>query len=131
MALTKEDKAKVVLEYGKGEKNTGSTETQIALLTERINGLQDHFKAHKKDTNSRRGLLQARRPAQAPPQVSAEDRPPRIPRPHREAKHPQVTHIPALYGPRATCPSAGVTRGSGSPTREARAHFEFGPFVHG
>lgn len=57
MALTKEDKAKVVLEYGKGEKNTGSTETQIALLTERINGLQDHFKAHKKDTNSRRGLL--------------------------------------------------------------------------
>jgi small subunit ribosomal protein S15 len=57
MALTKEDKARVVLEYGKGEKNTGSTETQIALLTERINGLTDHFKEHKKDTNSRRGLL--------------------------------------------------------------------------
>jgi small subunit ribosomal protein S15 len=57
MALTKDDKARVVLEYGKGEKNTGAAETQIALLTERINGLQDHFKAHKKDTNSRRGLL--------------------------------------------------------------------------
>lgn len=57
MALTKEDKARVVLEYGKNEKNTGSTETQIALLTERINGLTDHFKINKKDTNSRRGLL--------------------------------------------------------------------------
>lgn len=57
MALTKEDKARVVLEYGKSEKNTGSTETQVALLTERINGLTDHFKANKKDTNSRRGLL--------------------------------------------------------------------------
>ncbi|HOX49241.1 MAG TPA: 30S ribosomal protein S15 [Spirochaetia bacterium] len=57
MALTKEDKARVVLEYGKSEKNTGSTETQVALLTERINGLTDHFKTNKKDTNSRRGLL--------------------------------------------------------------------------
>mgnify|MGYP001297489248 CR=1 FL=1 len=56
MALTKEDKARVVLEYGKSEKNTGSTETQIALLTERINGLTEHFKVSKKDTNSRRGL---------------------------------------------------------------------------
>jgi small subunit ribosomal protein S15 len=55
MALTKEDKARVVLEYGKSEKNSGATETQIALLTERINGLTEHFKAHKKDTNSRRG----------------------------------------------------------------------------
>jgi len=57
MALTKEDKARVVLEYGQSEKNTGSTETQIALLTERINGLTEHFKVNKKDTNSRRGLL--------------------------------------------------------------------------
>ncbi len=57
MALTKEDKARVVLEYGKSEKNTGATETQIALLTERINGLTEHFKVNKKDTNSRRGLL--------------------------------------------------------------------------
>lgn len=57
MALTKEDKARVVLDYGKGEKNTGATETQIALLTERINGLTEHFKVNKKDTNSRRGLL--------------------------------------------------------------------------
>jgi small subunit ribosomal protein S15 len=46
-----------VLEHGKSEKNTGSTEAQVALLTERIAMLTEHFKVHKKDTNSRRGLL--------------------------------------------------------------------------
>jgi len=56
MALTKEDKARIVQEYGKSEKNTGNTEAQIALLTERINTLTEHFKVNKKDTNSRRGL---------------------------------------------------------------------------
>jgi small subunit ribosomal protein S15 len=57
MALTKEDKARVVLEHGKSEKNTGSTEAQIALLSERIALLTEHFKTNKKDTNSRRGQL--------------------------------------------------------------------------
>ncbi len=57
MGLTKEDKARIVLEHGKSEKNTGSTETQIAIMSERITGLTEHFKTHKKDTNSRRGLL--------------------------------------------------------------------------
>jgi len=57
MALTKEDKARIVLEHGKSEKNTGSTAAQIALLTERISSLTEHFKSHKKDTNSRRGQL--------------------------------------------------------------------------
>lgn len=57
MAMTKEDKARVVLEYGAGEKNTGATEVQVALLTERIQYLTEHFKKYPKDTNSRRGLL--------------------------------------------------------------------------
>jgi small subunit ribosomal protein S15 len=57
MSLTKEDKARVVLDHGKNEKNTGSTETQVALLSERVTMLTEHFKTHKKDTNSRRGLL--------------------------------------------------------------------------
>ena len=57
MALTKEDKAHTVLEYGMNEKNTGAIETQVALLTTRIADLTEHFKIHKKDTNSRRGLL--------------------------------------------------------------------------
>lgn len=55
--VTKEQKANVVKEFGVSEKNTGSTEVQIALTTERINQLTEHFKIHKKDTNGRRGLL--------------------------------------------------------------------------
>ena len=47
----------MVLEYGAGEKNTGTTEVQVALLTERIKYLTEHFKKYPKDTNSRRGLL--------------------------------------------------------------------------
>ena len=43
--------------HGANDKDTGSTEVQVALLTERINGLSEHFKTHKKDHHSRRGLL--------------------------------------------------------------------------
>lgn len=56
--VSKEQKATLVATYGKNEKDSGSTEAQIALITERINQLTEHFKIHKKDTNSRRGLLQ-------------------------------------------------------------------------
>ena len=52
------DRKKVLIEgYRRHESDTGSPEVQIALLTERINGLTDHFKAHSKDHHSRRGLL--------------------------------------------------------------------------
>jgi len=47
----------VIQEYRQHESDTGSPEVQVALLTNRINGLSDHFKAHKKDHHSRRGLL--------------------------------------------------------------------------
>ncbi|NNM55236.1 MAG: 30S ribosomal protein S15 [Spirochaetales bacterium] len=57
MALNKEDKAKIVAEFGGNVGNTGSTEVQVALLTARINYLTEHFKVAKKDHNSRRGLL--------------------------------------------------------------------------
>ena len=50
-------KEKIIKEYGKSEKDTGSTEVQVALLTQRINDLTDHLKAHKKDHHTRRGLL--------------------------------------------------------------------------
>jgi small subunit ribosomal protein S15 len=56
--LTVEDKQKIVAEFGKDAKDTGSAEVQIALLTKRIEDLTDHFKEHKKDHASRRGLLQ-------------------------------------------------------------------------
>ncbi|HLE65688.1 MAG TPA: 30S ribosomal protein S15 [Burkholderiales bacterium] len=50
-------KAQVVKQYQRAANDTGSPEVQIALLTERINGLSEHFKAHVKDFHSRRGLL--------------------------------------------------------------------------
>ncbi len=51
------DKAAVVAQYQRKQGDTGSPEVQVALLTARINGLTDHFKAHTKDHHSRRGLL--------------------------------------------------------------------------
>ncbi len=50
-------KAELVKEFGKFEGDTGSTEVQVAILTERINHLTDHLKTHKKDHHSRLGLL--------------------------------------------------------------------------
>lgn len=55
--LTAEQKAAIVKDYQQTEGDTGSPEVQVALLTHNIQGLQDHFKANKKDHHSRRGLI--------------------------------------------------------------------------
>ncbi|MDD5707345.1 MAG: 30S ribosomal protein S15 [Kiritimatiellae bacterium] len=57
MALSKELKDQVIAKHKKHDKDSGSPEVQIALLTERINSLSNHFKLHAKDHHSRRGLL--------------------------------------------------------------------------
>lgn len=57
MALTKEKKAELVKKFGQNEQDTGSIEVQIAILTEEINTLTEHFKEHAKDHHSKRGLL--------------------------------------------------------------------------
>ena len=57
MALSAEAKAQIVREYQLDASDTGSPEVQVALLTANINSLQEHFKAHKKDHHSRRGLI--------------------------------------------------------------------------
>jgi len=57
MAVTVQEKAKVIAEHQRVRGDTGSPEVQIALLTARINGLNDHFKVNVKDHHSRRGLL--------------------------------------------------------------------------
>jgi small subunit ribosomal protein S15 len=57
MAITLERKQQVVSDYRQHEKDTGSPEIQVALLTDRINELTEHLKYHKKDQASRRGLL--------------------------------------------------------------------------
>ena len=57
MSVSKERKAELAVEFGKSATDTGSPEVQIALLTENINNLTEHFKSHKKDHAGRRGLL--------------------------------------------------------------------------
>ena len=57
MSITKENKKKLINEYSKNEKDTGSAGVQIAVLTERIKNLTEHFKTHNKDNHSKRGLV--------------------------------------------------------------------------
>jgi len=57
VSLTVERKREIVERFGRDERDTGSTEVQVALLTERINELTEHLREHKKDHHSRRGLL--------------------------------------------------------------------------
>jgi small subunit ribosomal protein S15 len=57
MGLAKDVKQEIITKFGSNDKDSGSTEVQIALLTKRIVELTEHFKIHKKDHNSRRGLL--------------------------------------------------------------------------
>ncbi|MBR5060407.1 MAG: 30S ribosomal protein S15 [Clostridia bacterium] len=57
MIMTKERKQEIIKEFGLKEGDTGSPEVQVAILTERINDLNEHLKVHKNDHHSRRGLL--------------------------------------------------------------------------
>ncbi len=57
MALAKEKKKKIIADFRKEKRDTGSVELQVALLTEDINGLAEHFKVHAKDHHSRYGLI--------------------------------------------------------------------------
>ena len=57
MSITTEKRASLVKKFGGDAKNTGSTEAQIAILSERIVNLTEHFKTHGKDNHSRRGLM--------------------------------------------------------------------------
>jgi small subunit ribosomal protein S15 len=57
MSITAERKAELIHDYARGEADTGSAEVQVAILSERIANLTEHFKSHKKDNHSRRGLL--------------------------------------------------------------------------
>lgn len=58
MAVTKDDKAKLIKEFAQKKWDTGSPEVQIAILTTEIENLKDHLKIHKKDNHSRRGIMQ-------------------------------------------------------------------------
>jgi len=58
MAITAEKKTQLIGEFQRNEKDSGSPEVQVSILTERINNLTDHLRSHKHDHHSRRGLLQ-------------------------------------------------------------------------
>ena len=57
MSITKDNKNNIINEFSKNDKDTGSTGVQIAVLTERIKNLTEHFKTHNKDNHSKRGLV--------------------------------------------------------------------------
>lgn len=57
MALSNEKKQEIIKKYARDAKDTGSTEVQVAILTEKINNLTEHLKEHKHDYHSKRGLL--------------------------------------------------------------------------
>ena len=57
MSINRENKTKLINEYSRSEKDTGSPEVQIAILSERISNLTEHFQLHKKDNHSRTGLM--------------------------------------------------------------------------
>jgi small subunit ribosomal protein S15 len=57
MSITAERKQELIKEHGRGSDDTGSPEVQVAILTDRIQTLTEHFKTHRKDNHSRRGLL--------------------------------------------------------------------------
>ena len=57
MSITAERKSELIKEYRRGDSDTGSPEVQVAILTDRIATLTEHFKLHNKDNHSRRGLL--------------------------------------------------------------------------
>ena len=95
MAVTVTDKAKLIADYQRGNGDTGSPEVQIALLTQRINGLTDHFKSNVKDHHSRRGLLRM---------VSRRRKLPRLPEvaQHRQLSRADRPARPAQVGAHAT-----------------------------
>jgi len=57
LSVSKERTAEIIKEFGKNEKDSGSAEVQVAILTERIKNLTEHLKVHKKDNHTRRGLM--------------------------------------------------------------------------
>ena len=57
MSISPERKQELIKEFSQGDGDTGSPDVQVAILSERITNLTDHFKTHKKDNHSRRGLL--------------------------------------------------------------------------
>ena len=90
MSVTVERKLALVKEYATKAGDTGSPEVQVAILTERITDLTEHFKTHVKDNHSRRGLLKARLAAAQPPRLSEVEGRGALQQADRQARHPPL-----------------------------------------
>ncbi len=87
MSITAERKAELMKEFATKEGDTGSPEVQVAILTERINNLTEHFKEHGKDNHSRRGLLKMVASAPVPSGLHAWQKRRALQDPHRASWH--------------------------------------------
>ena len=97
MALTKDRKTGIIGTYKTHDSDTGSPEVQVALLSERINYLTEHFKVHAKDHHSRRGPVEAGRPAPTPARLSQEQGLRSVRRADSTPRHPQVERRHAMH----------------------------------
>ena len=91
MSITAERKTALIKEYATKAGDTGSPEVQVAILTERINNLTEHFKTHVKDNHSRRGLLKLVSPAPPASRLREAQGRGALPDAHREARHPPLS----------------------------------------
>ena len=113
MSITAERKQELIKEYATGANDTGSPEVQVAILSERIANLTEHFKTHGKDNHSRRGLLKMVSTASQPSRLSAEDRRAALSDAHRTPRPEALTRD---RGPRGALASPRPTN---SPKKQA------------
>ena len=118
MPLTEGKKSELIGKYGRADGDTGSTEVQVALLTERINELTEHLRTHSKDHHSRRGLLMlvGKRRRAAP--LPRAHRPRALPRARRRPRPAPMIEAGRRRRPTSPCATRTATR-SRSPTSRA------------
>ena len=91
MSITAERKEALIKEHAQGKGDTGSPEVQVAILTERIHNLTQHFKTHAKDNHSRRGLLMMVNKRRSLLDYLRREDDDALHRPHRQARPSQIT----------------------------------------
>ena len=119
--LAPEKKSEVIALYRTHESDTGSPEVQIAVLSERIGDLTEHFKTHAKDHASRRGLLMLGEQAPPPAGLSEDPRFGSLPDCDYKIGHSQITRKGQVFGARATRTERAWTDGGGAHRRECAA----------
>ena len=99
MSITAERKAEVIKTHARGEADTGSAEVQVAIMSERIANLTEHFKTHKKDNHSRRGLLKLVSAAPVAPRPPEEVRRGPLSEADRDPRPAPLGHLAMARGP--------------------------------